>query len=342
MASKWTRTTRRGTIHSTETWEGDRRGTSLTIAQPGAPPVSPELILWADTERGVVVGQEVMLPDAPAQAVADSLRKAITAPLPGGGPPRQPRRIRVSRPEIAEAIHPLTDSLGIQLEIAESLPLLDEVFRAFETQFGAPANQGYTQATEVPLPLLAGFFAAAAEFYRDRPWRALDDGEPVLLECADWTPAQRYAIVMGAGGAIKGIALYESWRDLLRVTQISADDEEARQEADRIPALALVYTRLSELGPRRVEEARAQGWTLASRNAYPVVVATGSGRESHWPTPAETRLLIASMRAIGRVVRGWRRTLGPAEAVAQTCRVDVLGEEVRVEVSFPTASYSEP
>ncbi|MDH7570314.1 MAG: hypothetical protein QHJ73_12105, partial [Armatimonadota bacterium] len=195
MASKWTRCVKRGTLVTPETWEGDRRRTSLNIGEPGRGFVSPDLVLWGDADHGVIVGQDVLPPGAPAQAVAESLQRAIARPAFGGGRPRQPRRIRVSNAEVAEAIRPVVESLGIQLEVTEKLPLLDDVFRSIEVRFGTPANLGYLDATEVPEPLLAEFFAAAAEFRRRCPWRHLEATEPILLECADWVPGHRLVVV---------------------------------------------------------------------------------------------------------------------------------------------------
>jgi hypothetical protein len=276
---------RRGTLHTPEVWEGDCRRTSVVIAEPNKAPVSPSLVVWGDVNHGVLVCQEILMPDASLQAVAESLRKAIAHPAPGGGPPRQPRRIRVSA-QIAEAVRPVAESLGIELEVSNTLPLLDEVFRDFEARFGSPINQGYLDATEIAASLLEDLFATAEQFYLARPWKIFTDAEPILLECANWTPAHCYAVLLGGEGAVKGVALYNSIKDLMHITGLSPEDPDSEKDAWRTPSAAILYTPLNMLGPHRVQEAKKNGWALASRNAYPMAVCTGHGRESHWPTPA--------------------------------------------------------
>ncbi|HHX40927.1 MAG TPA: hypothetical protein GX715_13290 [Armatimonadetes bacterium] len=338
MHSKWTRVAKRGTLHCNETWEGDRRRTTVQLAAPGEEPVTPDLVLWADSDHGVVVGQQVVLPDAPAHVMADTLRRAIDHPAPGGGPPRQPRCIRVNRQEIAEAVRPVTEPLGIRVEVTDTLPLADDVFRSFEVQFGSPADQGYLDASEVPEAALADLFEAAAAFYKARPWKGLTDGDPVLLECADWTPPYRYAVVLGAGGSVKGVAIYESLKHLERLALLPPDDPRSEEAVAGIPVLALLFTALKELGQRRAEEVTRHGWKIASRNAYPLIVGTGRGRESQWPTPGEVRTLTAALRMLPSYAKVLSRQRWLAEGqqmLTQSYTVKVGDEERHVTATFP-------
>ncbi len=344
MAGKWTRAAKRGTVFSNETWEVDRRRTSIVIAEPGRKPSPAELILWADANHGVLMAHDLLDPGAPPQAITDSLRRAIASPLPGSGPPRQPRTIRVSRREIAEVLRPVAESLGIQVEMTEDLPLIDEVFREFETQFGSPTNLGYLEAADIPEPLLADLFAAAVTFYREKPWKSLENIEPLLIECTEWSHPYRYGIIMGGGAGMKGLALYDSWRDLFRMFQLAADDPESGTVAERTPTIALIFTPLRDLGPRRQEEATTRGWPLASRNAYPVVVCTGRGRESYWPTAGEVRVLIGAMRAILGFAKTLKRMAGvdrPGPFISEILDVPVAGEDVPMQITFPAPARPE-
>lgn len=345
MASKWTRVSGRGTIHSMEIWEGDRRPTSISIdGADHAPSFAPDVVLWADADHGVVVGQDVLMPDAPPQALAESLRKAIGMPVSGSGAARLPRLIRVKRPELADVLRPVTEALGIKLEVSESLPLVDDLFRILEVRFGTPSNQGYLEATEVPEALLQDFFAAAAALYRSRPWRSFAEGDAVLLECEDWVPGHRYVTITGSNGGIKGFALYQSGRDLMRLGTMPPEDPRSEKLAWRTPAVALLYTQLSALGPRRVQEVRSHGWDLASRNAYPLAVGTGRGRESHWPTVTEIRMLTTVVRVLIGFAkpRARARSLPVAGlTVTESYEVSVGDETAVVQATFP-APVREP
>ncbi|MBI3947021.1 MAG: hypothetical protein HY321_13940 [Armatimonadetes bacterium] len=335
---KWTRQTGRGTLRTNEVWEGDRRHTSA-VADAEPAPVAPDLVVWGDPRRGVVIGQEVLLPDAPPRAVVESLERAIATPMPGSGPPRQPRRIRVRSSDVAEAVRPLAEALGIQVELAESLPFLDDVFRTFEARFGSPASQGYLDATEVPEPLLAELFRAAARLYRARPWRTLDHLDHLLVRCEEWVPPRRFVVPLGSTGEARGLALYESRRSLAAIASLPSGATDADEAIWNTPSLALLYTPVSALGTRRAAEARRHQWPIATRNAYPVVVGTGRGRESLWPTPGEVRVLIIALRATALALRTLGRIERPAEGesyLLQSSRVQVDGRDVEFEVVCPT------
>lgn len=341
MVSKWTRHSGRGTLHTNEVWEGDRRRTTLQLdgeRDGDAAPVSPDLVLWGDPDHGVLVGQDVLLPDAPAQATAESLHKALTRPIPGSGRPRQPRKIRVRSREIAEAIRSVTEPLGIPLEITERLPFLDDVFRGFEARFGSPTHLGYLDATDLPEPLLSELFAAAASFFRAQPWQQFEDGDPILLECEEWTPPDRYAVLVGDGVEARGVAVFQSWRDLLSFSSAAPQAAESDTLLERIPAVVLMFTPTDRLGKHRTEEARKRRWSLASHDAYPVVWASGPGRESRWPTPGEVRTLIAVLRAMVPFLKNLRRLRPVFEAqgyFSETRHVRVGEVEQEVDLFFP-------
>ena len=260
MHSKWTRVAKRGTLHCNETWEGDRRRTTVQLAAPGEEPVTPDLVLGR-FHHGVVVGQQVVLPDAgPRHGRYAAPRHRPSAP---GGGPRQPRCIRVNRQRSRKrsARSPSPWEFGWRSRIR--CPLLMTCF-ALRGAVRSPADQGYL-ASEVPEAALADLFEAAAAFYKARPWKGLTDGDPVLLECADWTPPYRYAVVLGAGGSVKGVAIYESLKHLERLALLPPDDPRSEEAVAGIPVLALLFTALKELGQRRAEEATRHGWKIASR-----------------------------------------------------------------------------
>lgn len=336
MPSKWTRTTRRGTIRSNEVWEGDRRRTSLQLGEPGQPTTAADLVVWADPDHRVIIGQEVLLPDAPPQAVADSLRHALAHPAPGSGPPRHPRRIRVCRPDLVEALRPVTEPLGIEVELTESLPFADDLFRTFEARFGSPLHQGYLDASEVPEEVLADLFAAAAAYYRAKPWKTLLEAGPLVLECQEWTPPSRWVVALGGAKSVKGVAVYQSLRDIERLSATALEGPDLDERIRTTPTVALMFTRFTDLGANRLAEAKARGWELASRCAYPLAVATGRARESHWPTPGEARLLIAALRVLPLVAESFRdfQWLPDGLFVHRALQVPVVGEPVDVHVAY--------
>ncbi len=125
-------------------------------------------------------------------------------------------------------------------------------------------------------------------------------------------------------------ALYESLRRLQQMWRGDICDPAFQRTVERIPSLALTFSMLSELGPDRVEEAKQHGWPLASRNAYPMVMATGSEEE--------TRVLIAATRVLGPFAKGLTRGRWMPEdvkCIQEIHRPEVVGDKVEVHAFFP-------
>ena len=319
-------------------WVVDRRHSSMCVGE-GKKAFSPDLVLWADAASGAILATDILRPEAPPEAVLDSLRRALESPLIHQGVAREPGVVRVTRPDLAEALRPEAEALGAIVEVVPALPALDEAYEAMEAQFGSPGNQGYLEKTDAPEPLLADFFAAAAEYYRLKPWKVLTDTEPVLLLGDAWDPPHRYAVVLGAGGETYGFALYHSLRHLERVW------EGGPGAARRVPAISVVFSKTNEFGPSRLAEMKDHGWEIASRNAYPLVLKLGPKSNSIWPDQADVRLLTAAARALGPFVRSLTKGRWMPEDqdwVEETHRVSVTDEEVEVVASFPAPRSPKP
>ena len=272
-------------------------------------------------------------PDAPESVVLDLFERALTKLFVDDEPclPARPRgRACVGRRW--RRLRPLAQARGIRVEVVDSFLFLDLLFEALDTQLGSPGNQGYLEKTQIPEPVLADFFAAAAECYRMRPWIALSDSDTLLLSCDEWAPRHRYAVIMGSGREIYGFALYHSYSDVETARTTHPETGPA------VPSLALLYEKLSELGPTRTEEMKTHGWELATRNAYPLAVHFHPGEMSIWPSEEELRMLTGSARVLGPFAKKARAQVQSGEGpgrVEETSRVAVVGREVEVTATFP-------
>ena len=76
---------------------------------------------------------------------------------------------------------------------------------------------------------MGSFFAAAAAFYREKPWRHVTADTPIKIECDKFHSGPWYAVVMGQSGMTQGLAVYEDV-DALRMmlSGDSSDQENAR------------------------------------------------------------------------------------------------------------------
>lgn len=316
-------------------WESDRRVTSLTVSEKGKGKTAPEIVIWGDSTHGLLLGYDVLTGGAPAEAVLPSFIAALERPFPAGGPPRQPNTVRVLRPEMADAIRRVAEPLGIAVEVVAALPMLDDAYRSMEQELAVlaapePPDQGYLEQTDIPEPVLADAFAAAADFYRDKPWKRLTNTEPFLLECAAWKKPQRYGIVLGSGGEEFGVSLYQSLR------KVNALLDPAR--GDPAPAIAMVYAKLNEIPDRQAAEVKERGWALATRNAYPLFVATPGTGTGRLADEAEVRELIVAMRLVppyARLLSRPRWVHKDTKYLTDTFRFPVVGEEVEVFATYP-------
>ena len=63
------------------------------------------------------------------------------------------------------------------------------------------------------------FFRAAARFYRARPWRIVDEGEAIRVECKAVGHGPRFAMILGKQGRIKGLMLHDDWESYRLMNQ---------------------------------------------------------------------------------------------------------------------------
>ena len=71
----------------------------------------------------------------------------------------------------------------------------------------------------IPPSQIRDFFRAAASFYRQAPWRKVDEGEPVRVECEAVGQGRRFAVILGKRGRIKGLMLHDDWESYRLMAQ---------------------------------------------------------------------------------------------------------------------------
>ncbi len=328
-----------------EIWEGDRRPLGAVVHEKGKKPFSPEVVLWAEASTGAPMGSQVLAPDDPPQAALDGFREALGAAPPWGGPPQIPRTVRLLRPDLADAIRPVADLLGIEIEMVESFAALDGLFAVAEKMASQPPDEGYLQETGIAEPVYADLFAAAADFYRAKPWMRITSEEGILLESDAWSPPYRYAVVLGSGRETYGVAIYPSWTQLQMALKPLPPGADLGERALKQKATAITFATTREVGPVRVEEMKSHGWALATRNAYPLAIASGERRATIWPTEEELRVLIAALRVLPTAVRdltGPRWVVAGTKYLTDRHRVSVLGEEIEVAATYPARRAARP
>jgi hypothetical protein len=289
-----------------EVWEVGRRRLDVPVAELERQGKSAELLLAVQASgQGGVIQANIVPASAPLTTLGDLVLQGMRQPMMGK--PRRPQLIRVnSQPEAAVLSTPLT-TVGVRLEVATTLVLLDAVLEEMGTAFGGVGGDYRAHAAHTGETLsqegLRALFRAARAFYRAELW--LEFGDEVLfeieLQAAHGRSKTLYGTVLGNMGEEFGLALYASLDEFRRfyefslrhLEQLEQPDRAAgkgrsvkhqRQQADdmlsqlaSISAVGLTFTPERDVPPPLVQEAKHLRLPLAKKSAFPLVMRLGAG-----------------------------------------------------------------
>ena len=184
--------------------------------------------------------------------------------------------------ELVQALAPQLAEIGVRCDYAAALPALETVLR----EMSAHLNQGEERPglVEVPgitQPLLAEFYAAAAYFYQQAPWRWVDNLAAIEVRYPA-TGRAVYAVIMGFGGQEFGLAVFPTAEDLgFQYSHLEPD-----QLMQKMTALSVTYGESDFLAFDDLDAITKHGWSLAGSNTYPLmmknippgkIISTGQG-----------------------------------------------------------------
>lgn len=207
-------------------WEGDRRSlgslASFVDSDLGS---NGECIMWVDGSEGAVRAMEMVNADMGPEAVVRTLLRAIESPHHPAQPAR-PQKIIVSDRQIQFFLRGALQDLEIKIEYAADLPLIDELFRGFETM-------GNNRTPSLPSKYESLLEKAAERIWRNAPWNILADSDILILNLKGCEIGTIYVCVMGMMSAEYGILLYRSLESLkqFRFAALSEETPEVLEKA---------------------------------------------------------------------------------------------------------------
>ena len=253
------------------TWQATVRPAPAWIAPTDRPKYRPYLVFVLDTESGAI-RMLMMEEQRPApEAILSLIANAIAKPMMGAGGRYRPTRILIDDQELAQALAPQLAEIGVDCDYASTLPALETVLR----EMSAHLNQGEERPglVEVPgitQPLLAEFYAAAAYFYQQAPWRWVDNLAAIEVRYPA-TGRAVYAVIMGFGGQEFGLAVFPTAEDLgLQYSNLEPD-----QLMQKMTASSVTYGESDALSFADLDAITKYGWPVAGPNIYPL------GNEEH-------------------------------------------------------------
>lgn len=315
---------------SEETWQFARRRMRLWITPPGEEPERPYILL-CQSLAGPVIFSDIGPSPPSSEEVLRALTQAMREPAQGAGPARRPSRVQFEETELVEDLATALQVLDITCEQAP-LDLLQETLLELEAHLrGREPIPGLLVAPDRTVDQVAGFFSAAAFFYRQAPWRWLSDAQPVAVRCPA-TSRQRYAIILGNAGLEYGLGIYGSWS----AVQAIYESRRPQRTVPGLRGLALMYGSIIELPFDDLDGLEAHGWEIAGERAYPIPVVLPVRRAVQRPDVQQLDWLECALRAIPVFVRDHVVTpAGTLQPVEATIEVAGASGMVAVHLSFP-------
>lgn len=254
----------------------------------------PWVVLVADVTNDLILATEVI----EAESDVDRLWHGVHAALcrPATGEPHRPGVVQVASESQHAALAPHLEPAGIRCVLGEELDQVDRFAEELSEDIAGPARlKSLVGAPGTTLEQVGGFFHAAADFYRQKPWRRIAGDSVIEVRCNEIGSGPWYAVVMGQSGMTLGLALYEDL-DVLRqmLTGWSSHEENSR----RTSALSVTFGEEFEIAPQDLDAAEKHGWPIAAPEAYPSVMRVNPGLALRVPLTWELELVEACLRTL--------------------------------------------
>ncbi len=321
-----------------EVWESTVRRMRAWITPRNQAPHRPYIVL-AVSQTGKVIGSDI-IEDVPSpNQVLNVLAKAMRHPALGSGRKHRPAVIYMDGEALVKRLAPQLQEVGIRCEYRHTLRRVDEALLSME-QFMTKREPipGLLKLPGVTPHLVEGLFEAAAFFYREAPWRWINDSHPIEVR---YPPDGRlhYAIVMGHGGETYGLSVYNSPDDL-RELYAGVPPERVIGQMEWI---ALLFGKVMEMPFDDLDDMEKYGWPVAGELAYPLPIrVTRSGQPAR-PGKSELLWLEAALLAIPTFVRDYMQAdRGFPRPAEDTLTVTMADGEDTVRLHYPVPGFEIP
>ena len=154
-------------------WPNFVRGDDGALFRPHVP-------LWVEVESGAVHVDALVGPeDDLFRASLVSLAGFVAKLLKGRA---APQRLEVRDPQLAQYLRSNLAGTGVEVQLKESLPVLDRVAAemASAVESDAEGPPSLLESQGITIERVHAFADAAASFYRAAPWRYLSDSDLIL------------------------------------------------------------------------------------------------------------------------------------------------------------------
>ncbi|MBA4379264.1 MAG: hypothetical protein C0393_00985 [Anaerolinea sp.] len=326
---------------SKATWQCTARRARFWITPKDRPFYRPFVTLVLDQETELIYNTDVQKERPTPEIILEILFKTMQGTLLNLWHRGRPARILVDDAKLAQALVPRLAELDIRCDYRATLPQANTALLEMEAHAAKRKPiPGLLSVHGVTVPLVAELYAAAADYYRQKPWRWLENWLPIEARYPPDDGRARYALVLGGGGEVYGLSLYESLEDLDIVFSSTSPDQPAAQ----ISWLSLVLDEATGMSFADLDAIEQYGWSVAGERAYPMAIkATPKSDWGEIPSASELAWLAAVLRVLPDfVTRHIHTDRGlPRPAYATYSLPGVHGGQ-KVALRFPAEAHLAP
>jgi hypothetical protein len=285
-----------------DTWQADCRQLPTFVKDSSGQPVRPWLTLVISFGQQFILGQHLAEEQPSPEQLWDTLAASMQKPFMGDK--QRPAELQVRAGVGWEDLRqPLAD-LGLRCVTVEELPVIETIVAHLDQSLGGEQPSGLVDVPGVTVEQVGRVYEAAAEFYKQAPWRRLRYENAVRIECPRIEGGPWFAVLMGQSGLTMGVALYE---DLNLLKRLWAEDLSDEENAELTVATTLTFGDADEIAPSDLEAARRHGWKMARPDAYPSIFHKERGLSMRPPTVEELVLMEACLRTLPDFVKRRRQ-----------------------------------
>ena len=320
-----------------EAWEGTGRMARLWIAPGDRPPYRPYMVMFVSAEKGVLRTELLDSPPS-AERLFEELLNAMHRPHLGAGRARRPAIVYLDKAENVAALSPRLAELNVRCEFRRVLPALNMMFNEIQAGLnGREPIPGLLSIADVTPPVVEHLYQLAADYCRLAPWRWLSDMHPMEIRYPrDGQP--RYAVVMGSGREVFGLAVYDNIEDLRQAYMNLPPDQLYKSRT----WLALYFDEAMAMSFEDLEAMEKYRWPIAGEQAYPIFARTTRKGELTVPDKKDVFWIEGALAAILEFFEQHRQNPRRVTAPAKTTvTISTISHKEKVDLLIPAIDEDE-
>jgi hypothetical protein len=318
-----------------EMWEGTIRRSPSWVFPRRKQPYRPFLILVA-SKTGKILGTNSQEARPTDDEILGEILLRMLRPAIGAGKARRPKVLWLDNPDHVALLETPLAELEIRCEFRPSLKVLDDFLHMMERQMTQrKPSPGLLKISSVTVPLVSQLYKLADSFYRSKPWYWLNDNHPIEIRVLP-EKKPRYAVVMGSGGEVFGLSVYDSLDDLKMMYQLDTLSHE--QVARRGSWLVLYFDEATSMRFDDLDAIEDHEWPISDEKAYPFFGRTTRTLDLDSPSRSDLMWMEGALAGIMAYLEKHKHKQSPFvldQPSDDLLSVQGVGRQLKVDLRFP-------